>query len=504
MSFKAYYGDIHNHCGISYGHGSIEDAYENAKLQLDFASVTGHSSWHDIPKDDKHLATVVDYHKKGFSRLIKSWDHYNNVTAANNIPGRFVTFSSYEWHSLKYGDYVYYSKEAQRYMERPVSLEEWQAIILRNRGDAQDCFLIPHHISYKTGYRGINWSSFNGEISPVVEIISMHGCSESDDAPRSVLHTMGPRNMINTMQMGLERGNHFGVIGSSDHHSAHPGSYGQGLMGVWASSLTRDSIWQAIQERRTWALTGDKIELGFSINGEPLGSIIPYCNYREIEIFVKGSYSLDRVEIVKNNQILHRSNFIKRAIIHPGSPMCGKLFIEVGWGEKDVIQNWDVSVEISGGLINSIEPRFRGVDILEPRDEHPQKYRLTEWESINETSVHFKTVTRGNPTTVTNANQGISLEIEGTLETTIHLNVNGVEIQACLVDLIKGSRSHYLAGFLSGALHLHRFIPEEEYTEKIKYEDHSKESGSDFYYVRVAQKNDQWAWSSPIKVSGGI
>ena len=43
MSYSAYYGDIHNHCGISYGHGTIEDAYENAKLQLDFVSVTGDS-----------------------------------------------------------------------------------------------------------------------------------------------------------------------------------------------------------------------------------------------------------------------------------------------------------------------------------------------------------------------------------------------------------------------------------------------------------------------------
>jgi len=38
-----YYGDLHNHCGSSYGHGSLEDAYRNARLQLDFASVTPHA-----------------------------------------------------------------------------------------------------------------------------------------------------------------------------------------------------------------------------------------------------------------------------------------------------------------------------------------------------------------------------------------------------------------------------------------------------------------------------
>ncbi len=45
----AYYGDLHNHCGISYGHGSLEDALLNAREQLDFCSVTGHALWPDMP-----------------------------------------------------------------------------------------------------------------------------------------------------------------------------------------------------------------------------------------------------------------------------------------------------------------------------------------------------------------------------------------------------------------------------------------------------------------------
>jgi hypothetical protein len=65
----AYTGDIHNHCGISYGHGSIEDAYRNARLQLDFASVTGHASWHDMPTEPRH---VHDYHARVSSGCVGS------------------------------------------------------------------------------------------------------------------------------------------------------------------------------------------------------------------------------------------------------------------------------------------------------------------------------------------------------------------------------------------------------------------------------------------------
>ncbi len=51
FDYQALYGDIHNHCNISYAHGSLDDAIKNAALRLDFASITGHASWPDM---DEH------------------------------------------------------------------------------------------------------------------------------------------------------------------------------------------------------------------------------------------------------------------------------------------------------------------------------------------------------------------------------------------------------------------------------------------------------------------
>ena len=64
-----YYGDLHNHCGISYGHGSIEEALLNAKEQLDFCSITGHALWPDMPEPDNEIQYIIDFHEAGFSRL---------------------------------------------------------------------------------------------------------------------------------------------------------------------------------------------------------------------------------------------------------------------------------------------------------------------------------------------------------------------------------------------------------------------------------------------------
>ena len=65
-----YLGDLHNHCDISYGHGSLEDAYANAALQLDFASVTGHASWHDMPRDDPRLAGATGGENVGGTHVV--------------------------------------------------------------------------------------------------------------------------------------------------------------------------------------------------------------------------------------------------------------------------------------------------------------------------------------------------------------------------------------------------------------------------------------------------
>ena len=69
--YKIYWGDLHNHCNITYGHGDMRDAFEAAKGQLDFVSVTPHAMWPDINllKKEPRLEWVIGYHTDAFGRL---------------------------------------------------------------------------------------------------------------------------------------------------------------------------------------------------------------------------------------------------------------------------------------------------------------------------------------------------------------------------------------------------------------------------------------------------
>ena len=106
-SLNAYVGDIHNHCGISYGYGTIEDAVKFASSQLDFFSVTGHFAWPDMEDDKSKLipSDVIAYHKEGFEKLRRNWPHYQEVMRGAERED-FIPFFSYEYHSFEYGDYT--------------------------------------------------------------------------------------------------------------------------------------------------------------------------------------------------------------------------------------------------------------------------------------------------------------------------------------------------------------------------------------------------------------
>ena len=108
---KIYWGDLHSHCAISYGEGSLENAIKRASQQLDFCSVTGHAFWPDIDILTKDKKDIKNYHLQGFVKLKKNWKHILTKLKIFEKKYNIKIFPSYEWHSLKYGDHNIYSND---------------------------------------------------------------------------------------------------------------------------------------------------------------------------------------------------------------------------------------------------------------------------------------------------------------------------------------------------------------------------------------------------------
>jgi hypothetical protein len=496
MTYQLYWGDLHSHCSISYGEGTVEQALLRAKAQLDFCSITGHAFWPDMPTDRDRYGEIIDYHNEGFARLAGNWNQLIEKQAAASRDGEFIAFPSYEWHSLKYGDHNVYARGPELELRNAVDLPA-----LRELARDANAIMIPHHIGYAAGYRGIDWQHFEASQSPFAEIFSLHGCSESEDAPYPMLHDMGPRDWQSTAEAGWSLGHRFGVIASTDHHGGYPGSYGDGRVGVFAESLTRDAIWQALLERRVYAVTGDKIDARLMVDDAWIGSTIQSAKTRQLKIVVRGSDKLDRVELLKNDRILQR--FVADSAADCDSRY--RLRLTWGWGQKDKPVTWDVRLVLSDGAITDVETCFSGQAIVAPQgvgghtetaDTDDMPHEILE---RSERSLAWRSTTTGNRSMRHPTTQAISLEIDASLNTEVRIQVNGVKIAYALAQLLGRGHSTYLRGWLSEAIRVGPLVPAAECELHAELED-EPESDCDRYRLRVAQTNGQWAWLSPIWV----
>lgn len=498
MNMNLYWGDIHSHCGISYGYGGLENALAAARSQLDFCSIVGHATWHDMPARTKRLEYTLDFHERGFRKLAESWDKVCQTIEAANHPHQLVTFHGYETHSFKYGDYHLLSTSA----DLPI-VETGSPVDLVTRLAPRSVIAVPHHIAYVKGYRGINWQAFSSEISPVVEVYSQHGSAMNDQGPYPYLHAMGPRDSRNTVRGGMRLGYRFGFVASTDNHAGYPGSYGDGRMAVYAAEKTRQAIWDGILARRTYAVTGDRIVARFQVNGAEIGSEIEGHGPQQVELELSAWDALDKIIVYKN--------------LTPWKVVCGesiatplalqqhlKIRIEMGWGEAIEGFSWHGDLSISDGTLTSVETCFRGRALLTPPSDmtddpniNAMQNRIVqqtttglEWECVS-----FKNTSTRHPQTA-----AIILEIEGDRQTVLDIHLNGKRVTVSVGELLTGSQGAHLGGYKSEAFLVHRAIPDTQYRFREQWNDNSREAACDIYDVEIRQTNGQCAWLSPVFV----
>lgn len=494
---QLYWGDLHNHCGISYGYGRLDHALRAAQGQLDFCAITGHGTWHDIHEWQPEIDFLLRFHREGFAKLAAHWEEVKATIERANVPGQFVTLQSYEAHSRAYGDHHILSPSAALPL---IEAPSPQALVAQVGVPA---IVVPHHIAYVPGYRGIAWEAFDARLSPIVEVYSKHGCGMSDDAPYPYLHTMGARDGRNTVRRGLALGKRFSFVASTDHHAGYPGSYGDGRVAVLAEELTREALWAALLAGRTYAVTGDKIACSFTLNGQPLGAQL-CADRRELSLRVCGGDALDRVTVFKNNRPWQVIGGHELGDTTARGPF--KLRVELGWGEEVAGYAWEAELRLTGGAIRSVETCFRGQSVLAPsqdRDASPEINALdNRIIAQSEDRLAWRCVSFKNPSTLHPATQAVIVELDGDTGTGVTLTANGRTLAASLGELLEASRGIHMQEWSSECALLHRAVPASAFCLERSWLDEpapgTVDGTVDVYDVEVRQANLQMAWLSPI------
>ncbi len=492
------WGDLHAHCAVSYGFGTAERALANAAAHLDFASVTGHAFWPDMPTDVERHDALILKHLGGFAKLQRAWPDLLASIAAANERGPLVALPSFEWHSRRHGDHNCYGSPALPLLDAttPAGLEA----ALRAAGE--DPLVLPHHIGYATGYRGIDWDVFDPRRSPVLEVFSSHGASEAVDAPYPYGENMGFRQGASTARAGLVAGHRFGFQAGTDSHDGYPGHYGHGRVGVLADARTPAAILEALRARRTIASTGPNVDVAFELDGVGIGGVVRRRDLLRLHLRVRGTDTITRLELVEGDASGWRVRPLPvvgaSSAFVPGRHL---VRVETGWGRHGTIADWNVVARVADGHLVAATPYFRypgyGTHetvaterVLERSDAHVAwSCRSKAVPSGHLGGTHHQA---GGP-------QTMLLEIDGDERTRLEVASEVGLVGATLPELVATSVGAYGSDVTGPALVVQRAAPEREWSLAHDMTIEPPAAGG-FVYLRLLQADGQAAWASPVFV----
>ena len=311
--YQIYWGDLHCHSSLTpnirdnNGGASPYDAYQYAKevSNIDFVGLS---------------EQTFEFNEDEDLNITRStWDTIGALSDEHYIPGSFVTFPGFEFHSQRGDTIVLFGDSLSKFPYPDETVQDLPDVWTYY---GEDQYLtIPHLHRYcggrrakdqqemqHTGFTLDNWKAGNKKQEVLCEIYSSQwGRFESNDHP--MLLKAKANVPKNTYVDFLNMGKPWGVTASSDDHDAMPG-YG-GVTAVYAKELTREGIFEALRSRRTYATTHPRIGVQFYVNGLCMGeeAEIGDGEAREIQE-IRGQVicpkEIQYVEIIKNGELLQR------------------------------------------------------------------------------------------------------------------------------------------------------------------------------------------------------
>lgn len=508
--YNIYWTDMHSNLHHEQIH-DLEKWYSQIKETMDFWPIAYYP--YMMRKDECGLG-VEDIFPTEI--INEDWEIIRKFTDKVNKEG-FPMFMGYEWQGAGLdGDHNVFFKDNKECMKYPL---RYNQLVKEYKGI--DAIGIPHHLAYHEGDRGKNWNTHDEKFSPLVEIYSSHGSSENDNGPIDMTRHvhMGPRTGKTCVEEGLNKGNKIGIIAAGDNHSC-PSVYGFGYCAVLAKSNSKEDIWDALVNRRTYGVSKDKIKLNFSIDNHEMGSITKPNKEAKLNIKVSASNAIDRLEIITDNivqeMIPHTSTWEKEEL---SGKIKFKFQLELGWGPDRRIfpdiesKEWHGKLETTGKLL-SVEKCWSTFG--------QKLFHVTE-DSCEFDVTSYKTTASGKwmgPSAITT--EGFIFEIEDELNSSVKLTIDGIEYELPIRDLLKSSdliplmdEAKELLKSTFGFEEYYRTDPWWHNAYKIKINQavpsigYEKEINMNIdtteakqIRIRVWQKNGAVAWSSPIFIEG--
>ena len=471
--YQRYWGDLHAQSDATVGTGSEREyfAFARDKARVDFASHQGND----------------------FQMTDEDWQRLNDVVAAFHEDGRFVVFPGYEYspNTPAGGDRnVWFLEEGHPILRS----SHWQVpeTPVDERTPAHPTSVLFERLREHAGLDNVLMGShvggryadvrryFDQELGPLVEIVSCWGVFEW------MLHD------------ALELGYVVGVMCNSDGHKGRPGAEGPGagvfgiaggLTCVLAESLSRRDVFAALKARRCYGTTGARIELGFEVDGQPMGSVIDARAGQRASAHVVGCGPIESLALHRGREL------VKQVRPLALEATAGSRRVRVSWGGARMRGRgrriaWDGQITLEGTRIERFGPYAfdSAADGVQQVDERRLDIVSHTTGDIDGVDLWLEPAEAGR--LVFDAPLGrFELELAelDAAGASNRFDLGGMDMHVCV--------ERYPEQITQTALHLEHELP-------MPVARAAARARVDAWYIKAVQADGQMAWSSPIYVRG--
>ncbi|MDB6081992.1 MAG: hypothetical protein JWO53_1264 [Chlamydiia bacterium] len=171
-----------------------------------------------------------------------------------------------------------------------------------------------------------NFEDFQPEYERIVEIYNAWGCSENtkEEGNKRPIVTTGKKGMTEAKEGSITKAllanKRFGFVAGGLDDRGHYASffeecqkqYSPGLTAVLTNQLSKSSIFEALYNRNCYATTGERIIVGLSLAGLPMGSETDSAQKPGLHVnrhlvgYIAGTTKLKLVELIRNGKVLEK------------------------------------------------------------------------------------------------------------------------------------------------------------------------------------------------------
>ncbi|WP_455714920.1 CehA/McbA family metallohydrolase, partial [Anaerosporobacter sp.] len=289
-NYSIYFGQIHSHTDYSDGAGTCDQAFDYAKntaKQIDFLAVTDHSN----SFDNADKASLAD------GSMSTEWveghelaDKYTDASFVG-LYGFEMTWSNGLGHMNTFNTPGFQSRTQKDYSTYSTALSNYYTTLKTDTGSISQF----NHPGTTFG----DFSDFAHYDEDIDSLISLIEVGNGEGA----IGSDGYFPSYEYYTRALDKGWHVAPTNNQDNHKGYWGDANTGRTVVLADSLTRDNIYDALRNMRTYATEDNDLEIQYTLNGEIMGTILDQTpDDANIKVSLKDptDSSIGKVEVIVN------------------------------------------------------------------------------------------------------------------------------------------------------------------------------------------------------------